>query len=79
MRLASRELWVRVPVKMKSLSEKGGAVELNVVGMACGIRESFSNEEKGGAVEFDVVGVAGGIRGSFYNRSSLTDRAAPAP
>ena len=55
MRLGSRELWVQVPVKTKSLSEKGGAVELN------------------------VVGVAGGIRGSFYSRSSLTDRAAPAP
>ena len=41
MRLASRGLWVRVPVEKKSLSEKGGAVELNVVGMACGIRESF--------------------------------------
>ena len=41
MRLASRELWVRVPVKTKSLSEKGGAVELNVVGVAGGIRESF--------------------------------------
>ena len=33
MRLARRELWVRVPVKTKSLSEKGGAVELNVVGV----------------------------------------------
>ena len=33
MRLASRELWVRVPVKMKSLSEKGGAVVMNVVGV----------------------------------------------
>ena len=31
MRLASRELWVRVPVKMKSLSEKGGEVVMNVV------------------------------------------------
>ena len=31
MRLASRELWVRVPVKTKSLSEKGGAVVMNVV------------------------------------------------
>ena len=41
MRLASRELRVRVPVETKSLSEKGGAVELNVVGMACGIRGSF--------------------------------------
>ena len=33
MRLASRELWVRVPVKMKSLSEKGGAVVMNLVGV----------------------------------------------
>ena len=33
MRLASRELWVRVPVKIKSLSEKGGAVVMNVVGV----------------------------------------------
>ena len=33
MRLASRELWVRVPVKIKSLSEKGGAVEWYVVGV----------------------------------------------
>ena len=33
MRLASRELRVRVPVETKSLSEKGGAVELNVVGV----------------------------------------------
>ena len=30
MRLASRELWVRVPVKTKSLSEKGGAVVVGV-------------------------------------------------
>ena len=34
MRLASRELWVRVQVETKSLSEKGGAVELNVEGVA---------------------------------------------
>ena len=33
MRLASRELWVRVPVKIKSLSEKGGAVVMNLVGV----------------------------------------------
>ena len=31
MRLARRELWVRVPVKTKSLSGKGGAVVMNVV------------------------------------------------
>ena len=33
MRLASRELWVRVQLKIKSLSEKGGAVVMNVVGV----------------------------------------------
>ena len=33
MRLASRKLWVRVPVKMKSLPEKGGAVVMNVAGV----------------------------------------------
>ena len=27
------ELWVRVPVKTKSLSEKGGAVVMNVLGL----------------------------------------------
>ena len=44
MRLASRELWVRVPVKIKSLSEKGGAVELNVVGVA-GTEWQVASEE----------------------------------
>ena len=33
MRLASRELWVRVPVKIKTLSEQGGAFVMSVVGM----------------------------------------------
>ena len=62
MRLARRELWVRVPVKTKSLSEIGGAVVMNVVGV-----EKVEN-----VVCVEKVG------GSFYSRSSLTDRAEPA-
>ena len=60
MRLASRELWVRVPVKMKSLSEKGGAVVMNVVG----VEELVMN----------VIGVEK-VGGSFYSRLSLTEPA----
>ena len=42
MRLASRELRVRVPVETKSLSEKGGDVELH----ECGEQGGAMGEEK---------------------------------